>query len=177
MFKKGDKVKCNDGVYSSECILTVSHIERDEGGESRYDLLGFSEDSHKCGEWYAYHFELVQEKEQMFDMKKEPWFIRVENEQEFNAARKWLDENFGYYLDTEYMTYIVGLSNTDDFGGICSYVMWMAEHSLKTTERYETKLEFKAVVDSVTLPEVKTEQQRQIEELEKTILLAQQQIS
>lgn len=59
---------------------------------------------------------------------------------------------------------------------IRSYVMWMAEQSLKTTERYEIKLEFKAVVDSVTFPEVKTEQQKQIEELEKTILLAQQQI-
>jgi len=92
-FKVGDKVKCIDDAYKDTLILTVSHIESDEDGNSKYDLLGFTEDGHVRGEWCAYHFELVKEKEEMqFDMKTQPWFIRVNNEQEFEAAISWAEE-------------------------------------------------------------------------------------
>lgn len=167
-FVKGQTVK----LYSDD----GSGAPLFQGSNNRYKLCAGQE-----GAYLALRFvtKVVKEGEmkgEAFNLKTNPWLIRVTNEQEYNAARKWLDENFGYYLDTGYATYMVGLTNTDDYGEICSHVMWMNEDSLKSTERYEIKLSYKTVVDSVTFPEVKTEQQKQIEELEKTTLLAQQQI-
>lgn len=122
--------------------------------------------------------QLVQEKEDMqFDMHKQPWFIRVNNKEEYNAASEWLYENFGNYANTGYASYIVGLTNTDNSGEIHPRVMWMGEDSLEATERYEIKLSYKTVVDSVTFPEMKTEQQKKIEELEATIAQAQAQLA
>lgn len=177
-FKKGDKIKV---VSSKRKFYWYSDKIGQEFILDGVDTLGpfiIDFDDNSC------HFDesdikLLQEKEMFdtnFDMKSQPWFIRVTNEQEYNAARKWLFENFGHYLDTGYASYMVGLSNTDDCGEICSYVMWMAEHALKTTEHYEIELSYKTVVDSVQYPQVETEQQKKVRELQETIEKAQKQI-
>lgn len=116
-------------------------------------------------------------KSEAFNLKTNPWFIRVANEQEYNAARDWVKENFGDYLDIGYSSDKKGLSNTKDCGETCTRAMWMGEESFNETKRHEIKLIFKTTVDSVTFPEVKTEQQKQIEELEATIVQAQTQIA
>ena len=166
-FVKGQIIKLYEDD-DSECPLF-------QGSNERYNLCGDTEGAYLSLDSVT---KLVkEEKEEMqFDMKKEPWFIRVTNDQEFNAACDWVEENFGDYLETEYSSNKQGLTNTDDFGEICTHVMWMGEHSFNQTERHEIKVTFKTVIDSVTFPEVKTEQQKQIEELEKTIFLAKQQI-
>ena len=116
-----------------------------------------------------------EEKEEMqFDMKKEPWYIRVANEQEYELVQNWLLENYGTNCVAEYSREFKYLTNTYSGGHVNK--SWVMYGSGNKPERQEIKLTFKTVIDSVTFPEVKTEQQKQIEELEKTILLAKQQI-
>lgn len=171
-FKVGDKLVCTNtggnhltvGKHYVAVTATPHNVVviNDIGDEVFYDKS---------------RFEIVQEKE-MFDMKTNPWFIRVNNKEEYDAASEWLNENFGnYYADTGYIGYIVGLSNTDDRGEIHPRVMWMGEDSLGATERYEVKLNFKTVIDSVEYPVVKSERDLKIEELEQSIKEAQERLN
>ena len=53
----------------------------------------------------------------------------------------------------------------------------MDKNSLKATERYEIKLNFKAVVDSVEYPVIKSERDLKIEELEQSIKEAEERLN
>lgn len=133
---------------------------------------------------YECDIELVKEgKEEMqfdmkgFDLKTTPWFIRVANEQEFNAARDWVESlGFKFEYGNKYERGIVAISNYLNSRGEVEPIIHRNRVEDDQSEYHEIKLNFKTVIDSITFPEVKTEQQKQIEELEKTILLAQQQI-
>lgn len=182
-FKIGDKVKCIDGTYKDTLILTVSHIEPDEDGNSKYDLLGFTEDGHVRGEWYAYHFEIVKEKEEMqFDMKKSPWFIRVNNKEEFEAAKEWVDSQGIVWTD-----WVKDKGFNSEIGGLCSNLhnldnyYWLSHEETESSEslygREEIKITFKTIIDSVEYPTIETEQDKKIKELQETIEKAQQQIT
>lgn len=184
MFKKGDKVKivsCEKSTYwYADKIGKVFEVEGvspwlgpyiyENLNQKRIDLKSYLVEG---------DIEFVkEEKEEMqFDMKKEPWYIRVANEQEFNAACDWVKSKG---LDFKYSgNYFKGLTAISNYmasdGSIYEYIHRRdVEDDL--SEYKEIKLTFKTVIDSVTFPEVKTEQQKQIEELEKTILLAKQQI-
>lgn len=166
-FVKGQTVKLyqDDG---SNCPLF-------QGINSRYNLCDGQEGTY-------FNLDCVvklvkEEKEEMqFDMSKEPWFIRYSNKEEFKLVDEWVKENYGDSLGVFYQN-TMAMTNIDQSGIIRGNVMWLNEEHIKSgPERHEIKLTFKTVIDSVTFPEVKTEQQKQIEELEKTILLAQQQI-
>lgn len=124
-----------------------------------------------------------EEKEEMqfdmkgFDLKTNPWFIRVNNEQEYNAARDWVkSRGLDFKYSGDYFKGLAAISNHLYSDGRIDDYIYRCDVEDDLSEYQEIKVTFKTVVDSVTLPEVKTEQQKQIEELEKTILLAQQQI-
>lgn len=111
-----------------------------------------------------------------FDMKTQPWFIRFSSEEEAALVDEWLEENFGEVLDC-YGEFIIGVSNTDNYGNISNYgLYWVDEVALTKTKRYEIKLNFKTIVDSVEWPSVKSEKDLKIEELEKTIAEAQKKL-
>lgn len=143
-----------------------------EGSNSKYEL---------CGDHEGAYFDLdcvvklvKEEKEEMqFDMHSHPWYIRVANEQEYNAARDWVkSKGFDFIYSDSYYLGCAGIchdSKDDDR-------VYRLDEQEDVDSHSEIKLTFKTVIDSVTFPEVKTEQQKQIEEPEKTILRAQQQI-
>ena len=172
-FKVGDKVKC---IRGSEYMNLKENHEYEVIATYR-TTIQVNKKIDSCDWCDEYRFEILKGKEQVFNIKTNPWFIRVNSKEEFEAAKKWLDENFGNYLDTGYETYIVGLSNTDDSGTIQPRVVWMDKNSLKATERYEIKLNFKAVVDSVEYPVIKSERDLKIEELEQSIKEAQERLN
>lgn len=113
----------------------------------------------------------------LFDMKTQPWFIRINNEEEWDLAQQWLKENFGKACAATYSPcYSYFLTNKDDTGYIGDHPMHGRKESLAETKRYEIKLTYKTVIDSVIYPEVETEQQKKIKELKETIRKAQEQI-
>ena len=180
MFKKGDKVKIVSRKFPSVWynnvgvgkIFNVEYFRENQHGKY-YMGEGFEGGVYECD------LELVEEeKEEMqFDMKKEPWYIRIEDEQEFNAARDWVESlGFKFEYGNKYEEDIVAISNYLNSYGEVEPIIHKNKAQDDQSEYNEVKLKFKTVIDSVTFPEVKTEQQKQIEELEKTILLAQQQI-
>ena len=171
MFKKGDKVQRTTGTYEDMIPGEIATVEAQnsvllylEGYNSAHNPL---------------NFKLVkEEKEEMqFDMHSHPWFIRVENEQEFNAARDWVESlGFKFEYGNKYEEDIVAISNYLNSSREVEPVIHKNKEQDDQSEYNEIKLTFKTVIDSATFPEVKTEQQKQIEELEKTIFLAKQQI-
>ena len=127
----------------------------------------------------------VQEKEEMqfdgktFNLKTQPWFIRVNNEEEFEAVNKWVKENAEYELFTPYFDGMVAISNTDDEGDVWVRLMYVKDGSRIVRSNitcHEIKVNFKTVIDSVEFPIVESEQQKKIRELQETIETAKRQI-
>ena len=116
-------------------------------------------------------FKLTKEEpKQMFNIKTDPWFIRVNSEQEFEVIQDWLEENYGSILISNYSTAFKYLTNTADDGQVEeAFVMHGQGNPLETTSRKEIKLTFKTTIDSVTFPEMETEQQIKMKQLQETI--------
>ena len=176
-FKRGDKIiivssKFPNVWYSTKLgeTFVIDDLRTNQYG-NYYRGSGF-----RCGV-YESDLELVKEEEEVkFDMKKEPWFVRYSNEEEFKLIDEWVKENYGDSLGMFYQN-AVAMTNINQDGFIPGNIMWLNEDHINSGPvRHEIKFTFKTVIDSVTFPEVKTEQQKQIEELEKTISLAKQQI-
>lgn len=106
----------------------------------------------------------------MFDMKQEPWYIRVNNESEFNGAQQWLTENFGTNLKTTYNLGVGYLTNAA-YGGYIEddHVMYGNIESVNLTFRHKIKLTFKTIVDSVEYPETQTPAQIELKALQQKI--------
>lgn len=126
-------------------------------------------------------FKLMEEKEEMqFDMKKEPWFIRVNNKEESKVVQEWLftlglkwirDSHAVKYLDAKIICNVF----TD---GVLSKNLLKTDFMEEVhSSAQEIKLTFKTVIDSVEYPVVKSEQQKKVEELEATIAQAQTQLA
>jgi hypothetical protein len=123
-------------------------------------------------------FELIKEEtKQMFNIKTDPWFIRVNSEQEFKIIQDWLQENYGcclplsYSVEFEYLTNTLWTGQVED-----AFIMYGQGDPLGTVSRKEIKLTFKTTVNSVEYPEVNSPQQIQIEALQETISKAAMQI-
>lgn len=186
MFKREDKVEAltdypeHDGRRIIKGMQGVV-LDHNAGAHEDSTLMHVMFDNGTDEYMFKERFKLVkEEKEEMqfdmkgFDLKAAPWFIRVANEQEYNAVREWVkDKGFKFIYSGDWYTGCEGIIYDAEIDGGKVYRL-DAEDDINTL--HEIKLTFKTVVDSVTLPEVKTEQQKQIEELEKTILLAKQQI-
>ena len=157
-FKPGDKAVCVDG---SPLELVENQQYEIESGPIQcncYKLVGVKD------WWYGSRFKLIKEKN-MFDVKKEAWFIRVNNEQEWNAANDWLEENYGDDIKCRYVGKATYLTNTRTDGDVNTYVMW---GGLPPSAK-EIKLSYKLVVDSAILPETKSQAQKDLEVLQEQI--------
>jgi len=135
------------------------------------DFVHVHFDNGRREEFYDWRVEPVtEEPKQMFNIKSDPWFIRVNSEQEFEVIQDWLEENYGCSLITSYNTAFEYLTNTSCWGQIEeAFVMHGRGHPLETTSRKEIKLTFKTIIDSVTFPEVESEHQIKMKQLQETI--------
>jgi hypothetical protein len=163
-FKIGDTVRRIHGQHDGMMIGDSSVVL--SVGQNFIKLDGFSL-RHDCG-----NFELVKEAP-TFNLKTSPWFIRVNNKEEFHIINEWLVVNFGCGLTGDYYSKMLYFTNAYTSGSVSLNVMWDARIS---NEAKEIKLNFKTSIYSVEYPEVKTQQEVAIEELEATIELAKQQI-
>lgn len=174
-FKVGDRVYCVDDSGYTEfyvvegAIYTVVDKWWDECESDEVSIRDVTE--------YPNDFKLYKEEPvNQFDMKIQPWFIRVNNEQEFNLVQEWLKENFGTCCNFKWYPLMKGLSNTKNEGKIFNNrVMWCDDKSLNQNS-YEIKLNFKTIIDSVEWPVVESEKDRKIRELKETIEAAAKQI-
>lgn len=119
----------------------------------------------------------------MFDIKNEKWFIRVGNKQEAVAAQEWafkqgLPWGGKFKLRTDFESWdtkgVSAAIGAGHCGGGC-----LVQASTSFWERNghkEIKLTYKLTVDTVTPPELESEQQKQIKALEATIAMAAAQI-
>jgi len=173
-FNIGDKVVCvcrdeyNWYKVGSEFTIRSDSFIDYEANTVCYRVEEFSDNNI----WIqADHFNLVKEEpKQMFNIKTDPWFIRVNSEQEFDAVQDWLEENYGERMRANYGTYMKWLTNTQCDGYVSSkLVMHGTGDPLKTTPRKEIKLTFKTTIDSVQYPAVETEQQIKMKQLQETI--------
>lgn len=132
---------------------------------------------------------IVQEKEMKsgaFNLKTNPWFIRVNSKEEFEAAKEWVKSQTGdtYNFFTDYYSDTAGFSNYYN-GKLLGRIAWYnnshVEEALKESVN-EIKLTFKTVIDSVEYPVVKelrspSERDLKIEELEQSIKEAQERLN
>lgn len=171
-FKKGDRVRVvsaqREAYWYSEKIGKV------------YTLKGYAWDfgweveerPRSC--LREEDIELVQENKMKFDMKTQPWFIRVNSKEEFEVAKAWVIFQVGekFYPDfTNYFNNIKGFANCYD-GRLLGRVAWYNEGHIQEAVKIgvkEIKLTFKTVVDSVEWPEVETEAQKELAKLQQQI--------
>lgn len=125
----------------------------------------------------AYHnerFKLIEEK-QMFDMKKEKWFIRTPTPEISDAVIEWLKKEQNLKLHNlldpktpieKYGTEacLCGDETVKEFGVTYSESSFFEEDGWK-----EIKLTFKTVVDTVEYPSAETQAQKDLKELEQQI--------
>lgn len=185
MFKDGDKVRTlvdiNKYAKKGDILLVKDGFDFYPNRDAGFSCAKGFVNTKWLNETNNSRFQLVkEEKEEMqfnmkgFDLKTNPWWIAVRNREEYELVQKWLLENYGAKCIAEHSREFKYLTNTTSGGHVEK--SWVMHGSGDRPEHQEIKLTFKTVIDSVTFPEVKTEQQKQIEELEKTILLAKQQI-
>lgn len=168
-FKPGDKVVCVNDENSLDRLVEGQHYEIKEGGSdchTYYRLVA-------CESWWdESRFELIKEKD-MFDIKKDAWFIRVNNEQEWSAANDWLEENYGKRIGRSYL-YPTSLTNTEVDGDVYYRLMWTEDRKPHESAK-EIKLSYKLVVESAILPETKSQAQKDLEILQEQIAELQKQ--
>lgn len=135
--------------------------------------------------WFSTsYFKLYEEEQEMksnieqFDMKTQPWYIRVNNEEEFNLVQEWLKDNFGKCLNQYFKKNNMLLTNLSSNLGITDEVFWANNMDyVRSLNPKEIKFNLKIVIDSVVFPTVESEKDKQIRELQNTIELAQKQIN
>jgi len=118
-------------------------------------------------------FKLTKEEpKQVFNIKTDPWFIRVNSEEESKVIQDWLFEqgimwkhSSTQHKYTEY-TFIL---NVFSEGSIPKRLLRTNEACEIHPTAKEIKLTFKTTIDSVEYPVVETEQQIKMKQLQETI--------
>lgn len=178
-FKVGDKVCCVDdsGYHNTDYLVKGSiytivdayWFECKSGEVSIRDTTAYPED-----------FKLYKEEPMnQSDMKTQPWFIRVTNEQEFNLVQEWLKKNFGKVYENSFVGEPMFLTNISALRGMCHDVFWSSDMDYTQSLRLvpnEIKVNFKTTIDSVVFPTVESEKDKKIRELKETIEAAAKQI-
>lgn len=174
-FKIGDRVVCVDDSGYTEfyvvngAIYTVVDKWWDECESDEVSIRDVTE--------YPNDFKLHKEEPvKQFDMKTQPWFIRVNNEQEFNLAKEW-----AISCGIEYNDYGVSPENVI---AICTankypaqeHFYYLVAGETPNKNAKEIKLKFKTIIDSVEWPVVESEKDKKIRELKETIEAAAKQI-
>lgn len=162
-FKIGDKVERIAGEYCKMAVGDVSTV----CGVTPFgslELLDFE------GTHASVNFKLYEEKN-MFDMKKDKWFIRTPTSEISEAVQLWLfeqglrwagSEEQGknvQYIDSEAIGFGYG---ENGFGH--THVRWWKDNDHK-----EIKLTFKTSVASVEYPVVETQAEKELKALEQKI--------
>lgn len=161
-FKVGDKVR-HIGLW-------------DNWPDDSYEITEVYQRFYSCGhsrsfsKIYESYFELVKESE-MFDMKKNPWYIKVNSQEEFNAVQEWLLNNFGDKFAHHYQKGMC-LSNTDYSGERLNKIVWYI-YEPKERDLLEIKFTYKTTIENVQFPVVESERQkkklRELEEQQRKI--------
>lgn len=175
--KVGDKLRCvnaNPNIIGLKFGDVVEVLDTWSGYNGR---IGVDAGDHCISGIHANWFELVKEDDMKFDMKTQPWFIRIESEEQFKAVGDWLLVNFGKRAEIYYSEYIAFLTNTSTSGTVCNGVLYAVHADDICDGCKEIKLSFKTTVDLVSLPEVETPEQAEIKRLTKIIEDAQESLS
>lgn len=172
-FRAGDKVKVVSAErdtywYASKIgnIYTLKSFDGEDWVAKETDFGVFA----PCD------LELYQDEKESTSawLKENPWYIKVNNKQEFLAAVKWLeDHNQVAELSNTWLDGIESLRSSNNM--VNTYIR--TDMTCVSKEK-EIILNFKVILESVQLPEAPkpTEQELRIIELEKTIAQASAQI-
>lgn len=171
----GRYVRCIDdsagweNFKKNDVLLIVQ--ERPKRGEVTLDGVFFNVND----------FELVQEDEQMFDMKSMPWYILVSNETEYEAAIAFAESQgceWTHYAHRPWNSEKAAIGSNIAKDGL---FYWTLTEEASNYGRKEIKLAFKTVIDKVEYPAVESKEQLEkketIEKLERSIEEAKQQIA
>lgn len=121
--------------------------------------------------------EIINEENQMFDMKKEKWFIRTPDEATYNDVYAWLQEQGFHFGWTGYAHegWEEGMQVIGSWPYDCENEDRLRIGNVKSSNYFsdlrhkEIKLTFKTIVDSVEYPETKSAEQIQLEVLQEKI--------
>lgn len=179
-FKKGDRVWVNydypenkPRVFKGQQAIVLRYEAEYDGPTNT--LIEVLFDDGRQYWMFEYRFELVSGNEQLvvenkmkFDMKENGWYIRYNNEEEFNLVQEWLQENYGDNLDCHFVSRSEYVTNVASTGYIFDTLKHGSTENIASYAK-EIKLNFKTVVDSVEWPEVETEAQKELAKLQKQI--------
>lgn len=164
-FKVGDTVRritCDNEGNRGSWVLkvgTICKVIHVSCGTICVKAAGVPEDAFHS----ACYFELVKESE-MFDLKKNPWYIKVNSQEQFNAVQEWLLDNFGDKFAYGYEKGMC-LSNTNYSGERLNNIAWYIDEP-KGRDLLKIKFTYKTTVDKVEWPVVESETQKKLRELE-----------
>lgn len=101
----------------------------------------------------------------MFNMQTTAWIIYVNSEAEYEAAEKWLEDNFGKNLGLEYQPFFSALTNADYMGTLSNQVLYVSKGQKHRTGRSVIKLKYKESLVAVKAEYelLKSESQLQLE--------------
>lgn len=161
-FKVGDKVRCVSGYHSYICVgetYTVSKVEKCN--------LILKDKEH------PYHYSYFEPVKPEFDMKRNPWFIRVNNKEEFDLVADFLEAKGFSFYEKQYIASTKAIGNTDL---ACNIERDSRVSRLMTSEienvihhgAKEIKINFKKSIsiDNIDYPDVKSAQDVEIEKIE-----------
>lgn len=165
-FKVNDVVKCEWGYFSRIDIGETYKVRAVSSTGGSILITTASGDL-----WYDIkYFKLVSRE---FDMVNNPWFIRVNNEEEFGVVADFLEAKGFRFYEKKYTKNTQAIGNTDLGGNIerDSKVVRLMTSEIEKVIHHggeEIKINFKKTIsiDSVDYPEVKSAQQVEIEQIE-----------
>lgn len=162
-FKEGDKVvRITDSYFNMRAGDKGTVVKINSCGVELKEFFG-THDPQKL--------ELVEQENKMkFDLKTQPWFIRISREN-YDSINAWLVENFGkpcHHLNDSSLPYYAFVTNSVGDGATNFHSMVYVSNTADQRAK-EIKLNFKTVVDSVEWPEVETEAQKELAKLQKQI--------
>lgn len=165
-FKIGDKV---ERIAEEHCKMAVGDVSTVCGVTpfGSLELLDFE------GIHASVNFKLYEEKN-MFDMKKDKWFIRTPTPEISEAVQLWLfEQGFGWQDDGQKVLYKSQqfLTNTKYPHFACNYILHSNTVDKQAEENgvKEIKLTFKSSVYSVEYPVVETQAEKELKALEQKI--------
>jgi hypothetical protein len=173
------------GVGDNKLCVGVVYDAVVSCGSERKGWLGVDIKGHPRGychlvlddNGYCSDFEIIEEPS--FNLKTNPWFIRVNSPEESKVVQEWLFSNGVGWIGGNFEAgnlwaqYLTNINVDGDQRGV---IMWSHEDIGIHESAKELKFKFKTVLDSVIFPEVETEQEKKLKELEETIKKAAKEI-
>lgn len=158
-FNVGDKVVATRSQGGNGITIQAGHIGTVTKIESRF--LSVDEFDNKFGPCLMSQsaFELYEEK-QMFDMKKQPWYVKA-SEENFQAVVNWLKYK-GFEFPSSFRCYReIYITNRSSSGTLVDRCEWAMYERTVSCKAREIKLSFKTetTITNVEFPEILTEKE------------------